>query len=184
MITVVIGGSNSGKSRLAEDLAVRSGCRYRYYIATMVVMDDEGEKRVAKHRLQRKGKGFLTLEIPEDVERAAGSMKNPQDTVAVLECVTNLVGNIMFAGEDESPQSAVNTGELADIVAGKVESLAGNVSHLIVVSGQYMPSDDDDEETAAYKSALDKVNDRLRQLADKVYDMKDTDIRDKKETAI
>ena len=184
MITVVIGGSNSGKSRLAEDLAVRSGCRYRYYIATMVVMDDEGEKRVAKHRLQRKGKGFVTLEIPEDVERAADSMKNPQDTVAVLECVTNLVGNLLFSGGDGLTKGFADAGDVADIVEGKVLSLAGAVSHLIVVSGHYEHSEDDDEETAAYKSALVKVNDRLRQLADKVYDMKDTDIRDKKETGV
>ena len=189
MITLVIGGSGSGKSNLAEDIAVRSGCRYKYYIATMVIMDDEGVKRVAKHRLSRKGKGFVTLELPEDVETAADSMENPKESVAVLECVTNLVGNLLFAKGGVLAVNDVDAGAVADTVTGKVLSLAAAVSHLIVVSGQYEPSDDDDDQTAIYKSTLDEVNGRLRHHADKVYDMNDTDIKNvdikvKKETGI
>lgn len=45
MLTLVIGGSASGKSSFAERLAVQSGLP-RYYVATMRVWDAESEKRV------------------------------------------------------------------------------------------------------------------------------------------
>ena len=49
MLTLVIGGSASGKSAFAERLAVQSGLP-RFYVATMRVWDAESERRVARHR--------------------------------------------------------------------------------------------------------------------------------------
>ena len=49
MITLVTGGSGSGKSAYAESLL--SSCEgIRYYIATMQIYDAEGEKKVERHR--------------------------------------------------------------------------------------------------------------------------------------
>ena len=44
MITLVLGGSGSGKSAYAEHLL--DGKTNKYYIATMQVYDAEGEKKV------------------------------------------------------------------------------------------------------------------------------------------
>ena len=60
MITLVLGGSGSGKSAYAEHLL--DGKTNKYYIATMQVYDAEGEKKVARHRRLRAGKGFVTIE--------------------------------------------------------------------------------------------------------------------------
>ena len=66
MITLVTGGSGSGKSAYAESLL--SSCEgIRYYIATMQIYDAEGEKKVERHRKLRAGKGFLTIESPMNV---------------------------------------------------------------------------------------------------------------------
>ncbi len=55
MITLVLGGSGSGKSAYAEHLL--DGKTNKYYIATMQVYDAEGEKKkVARHRRLRAGK--------------------------------------------------------------------------------------------------------------------------------
>lgn len=51
MITLVLGGSGSGKSAYAEHLL--DGKTNKYYIATMQVYDAEGEKKVARHRRLR-----------------------------------------------------------------------------------------------------------------------------------
>ena len=49
MITLVTGGSGSGKSAYAESLLY--SCEgIRYYIATMQIYDAEGEKKVERHR--------------------------------------------------------------------------------------------------------------------------------------
>ena len=63
MIVVVIGGSGSGKSAYAEKCLLAMEAEKKHYIATMRVFDEEGEKRVEKHRTMRREKGFLTIEI-------------------------------------------------------------------------------------------------------------------------
>ena len=65
MLYIVTGGSGSGKSEYAEQTAVQ--CRNRnggtlWYLATMRIWDDEGRKRVERHRRMRAAKGFETIE--------------------------------------------------------------------------------------------------------------------------
>ena len=106
MITLVLGGSGSGKSAYAEHLL--DGKTNKYYIATMQVYDAEGEKKVARHRRLRAGKGFVTIEQPRDIgevdfsKRAQQAMEPPdragqnvteRPRCALLECMSNLVAN-------------------------------------------------------------------------------------------
>ena len=67
-MTLVLGGSGSGKSAYAEQLL--DGYSRKYYIATMQVFDAESEKRVAHHRQLRAGKGFVTVEQPRRIAQA------------------------------------------------------------------------------------------------------------------
>ena len=64
MLTLVSGGSASGKSEFAESLVVNSGCENRWYLATMLPYDEECHRRIARHRQMRAKKGFETLEVP------------------------------------------------------------------------------------------------------------------------
>ena len=93
---VVSGPPGSGKSDLAEHLAVSSPFKSRYYIATMKIMDDAGRARAERHRKNRAGKGFITLEIETDIETADTGMEAPFESVVLLECVANLTGNIIL----------------------------------------------------------------------------------------
>ena len=65
MTVLVTGGSGSGKSALAEQISerLRQPEKPFYYLATMQVWDAECEARIAKHRQQRAGKGFCTIEM-------------------------------------------------------------------------------------------------------------------------
>ena len=65
MLELVTGGSGSGKSAYAESRI----CEYNrqdpkplFYIATMYPYGEETEKKIERHRMLRKGKGFETLE--------------------------------------------------------------------------------------------------------------------------
>ncbi|MDE7272450.1 MAG: bifunctional adenosylcobinamide kinase/adenosylcobinamide-phosphate guanylyltransferase, partial [Lachnospiraceae bacterium] len=69
MMTLIIGGSGSGKSSYAERCAVslsqmeeeqKAECR-KYYLATMQVFDGdaEGRRKVDRHRQLRWNKGFI-----------------------------------------------------------------------------------------------------------------------------
>lgn len=71
MITLIIGGSGSGKSAYAEDYVLAAAADLpKYYIATMQVYDAEGERKVERHRRLRAGKGFVTIEQPTDIAKA------------------------------------------------------------------------------------------------------------------
>ena len=99
MLTLVIGGSASGKSAFAERLAVQSGLP-RFYVATMRVWDAESERRVARHRDMRRKKRFDTLECPIGLDR----LILPARGTALLEDMGNLVANELYdadgAGQD------------------------------------------------------------------------------------
>ena len=71
MITLIMGGSGSGKSAYAEDYALaQAGESSKYYIATMQIYDAEGLRKVERHRKLRAGKGFVTIEQPTDIAEA------------------------------------------------------------------------------------------------------------------
>ena len=64
MMVLVLGGSGSGKSAYAEELLCTLAGKSqttKYYLAAMRVYDEEGARKVEKHRERRKGKGFLTM---------------------------------------------------------------------------------------------------------------------------
>ena len=91
MLTLVIGGSGSGKSSFGEKLAQESNSKL-YYLATMIPYGDEGKRRVERHLKLRKGKGFETIEEYMDI----GSIDIPYGSCVLLEDLTNLVANNMF----------------------------------------------------------------------------------------
>ena len=83
MLHVVTGGSGSGKSEYAEKLIAESALHRRIYVATMMVWDDEGRKRVRRHREMRSGKGFITIEHYTGLSSLELSTCDKQSTGAV-----------------------------------------------------------------------------------------------------
>ena len=93
-LTLVLGGARSGKSRFAENLARQHG-GLRTYIATAEAFDDEMRQRIAKHREQRAGDGWVTIESTLDPASVL-----PRDGLVLLDCVTVWLGNLMHHGRD------------------------------------------------------------------------------------
>ena len=111
MIYLVTGGSGSGKSEYAEHLVMSSGCPVRYYVATMTVYGEEGKAKVLRHQELRRGKGFITVECPVNVDTALSGISSNQeeDAALLLECVSNLAANEMFADSvEELGNDAIN----------------------------------------------------------------------------
>lgn len=98
MMTLILGGSGSGKSAYAEDYLLRAaGDKKKYYIATMQIRDAEMQAKVDRHHRLRQGKGFTTIEQPTELEQAVLQME-PAGAV-LLECMSNLTANEMFSGK-------------------------------------------------------------------------------------
>ena len=66
----ISGGAKNGKSTFAQQRAkelASAGGTPLYYVATMIARDSEDDARVARHRREREGWGFETLEIPDGI---------------------------------------------------------------------------------------------------------------------
>lgn len=91
MLTLVIGGAGCGKSAFAEAHVCRLPGE-KNYLATMLPHGAEAEARIRKHRLQRAGRGFVTLERGLALERAV----LPPEANILLEDLSNLLANELF----------------------------------------------------------------------------------------
>lgn len=96
-LTLVIGGAASGKSAQAEAL-VRGTTGARVYIATAQAFDDEMRAKIAAHQALRAGDGWRTVEAPVDVVAAVQALA--PDEVALLDCATLWLSNLMLADRD------------------------------------------------------------------------------------
>ena len=157
MVTIVIGGAASGKSEFAEAL-VQTLPGQRVYVATMEPYDGECLVRIEKHRRQRAGKGFLTLERYRDL----GGLEVPAGANVLLECMSNLLANELY-----SPQGG---GSAA--VLGGVERLCGCCAHLTIVTNEVFSGGCDYEgDTLRYLRELGAVNRTLAARADRVVEV-------------
>ena len=91
-IILVTGGSRSGKSKHALDLA--ASYHNKAFIATAEATDDEMQARIERHRRER-DPSFHTLEEPVNLAVALKAL--PEETeVAVLDCITVWLGNLFY----------------------------------------------------------------------------------------
>ena len=161
MMTVVTGGSGSGKSAFAEDKIVSFGPAKRIYIATMHPYDEESHKRVARHQKMRAGKGFETVECYTGLK----NLDFPENAVVLLECMSNLVANEMY-----DPSGAGENAE-ESILAG-IHKLQKVSDDLVVVTNEvFSDSMTDNPEMEEYLKLLGKLNLRMGERADLVTEV-------------
>ncbi len=120
---LILGGARSGKSVHAEGLARATGLQ-RIYIATAQAYDDEMRERIAKHRTDRAGDGWRTIEEP--MELAAVILREARpDTVLLIDCLTLWLSNIVLTECD-----------VRKAQAGLLEVLRGASGPVILVSNE------------------------------------------------
>ena len=195
MITLITGGSGSGKSAYAEKyichVSNENGYKEKYYIATMQVFDDEGQRKIDRHRRLRAGKGFITIEQPRDIQNAVSKLQSENclktGRSALLECMSNLVANEMFPPADASGMQAAeaekealdDTENMKDYentqirrvskkVLKEVSILSENVAELVIVTNNVFEDGVSyDESTMNYIKAMGIVNRGLAAMAER-----------------
>ena len=145
ILVLISGSNNSGKSIYAEQLIAKTIGK-RYYIATMRPCTEDNHRRIKRHRAQRQGLGFDTIESPYQVGNAPVS----SDGVVLLEDVSNLLANAMF-----------EKGGSSDSVFRDICTLADRCRILVVVTIAGLKDDGYDAETVAYINGLNEINQKL-----------------------
>ncbi len=165
MVILVIGGSGSGKSAYAEQLiSEMADVCCKYYLATMKVYDDEGERKVERHRRLRQGKGFLTVEQPVDIGGAAERIQ--EGSAVLVECISNLAANEMFG---ESTRGAE---EVAGKIVGGIRCLSKKAKCLVIVTNNVFEDGTQyDDGTREYLKSLAKINRMLVEIADEAVEV-------------
>src|SRR5215470_8557731 len=124
MVSLVIGGARSGKSRFAQSLGANT--QRAVYIATARAEDAEMEARIAEHRRQRPAH-WCTVEAPlaiaDAVERHCGECD-----FLLLDCLTVWLSNFCWEHRDQS-QREIETAGIMEV--GRVASPAAE-AHVVL----------------------------------------------------
>jgi adenosylcobinamide kinase/adenosylcobinamide-phosphate guanylyltransferase len=117
---LILGGARSGKSDLAERLAVAHGGEEVLYVATGQALDEEMTARIAHHRAVRHA-GWRTVEAPLD---PAAAIATAEARVVVLDCVTLLVSNLLLTlGDPERGDEPPDEQRAEALVQAQVSAL-------------------------------------------------------------
>jgi adenosyl cobinamide kinase/adenosyl cobinamide phosphate guanylyltransferase len=92
LVTLVLGGARSGKSRYAEGL-IATDPKPWVYIATAEAKDDEMAARIAEHKARRAA-GWQTVEAPHEVPEALAAA--PGNAAVLVDCLTLWLSNLML----------------------------------------------------------------------------------------
>lgn len=160
MQILIIGGSGSGKSAIAEELLLDMDSADKYYVATMQPLGVEAKKRITKHRLLRAEKGFHTIEMYIELAQ----LKLPHRGSILLECLGNLLANEMYmeGGSVTQPAEAIQAG---------IAALKDQSENLIVVSNDVARDGVMyNNETTRYQYYLAEENKRIAHDSDIVIE--------------
>ena len=179
MKVFISGGSKSGKSFYAQQLSqkIRKEGTPLYYLATMIPTDDEDELRIARHRKEREGCGFETVEVGCDVVAAVD--RCDKRGTFLLDSVTALLSNVMFApGDGEmselsdgvTPEYHVNHDAHVKTATDLTE-IMGRLDNIVIIS-DYIYSDAFlyDELTEAYRRSLAYIDKLVAHCSDVVLE--------------
>ena len=163
MTYLLSGGSKSGKSMLAQNIA-KSLSAPHYYLATLRPTDAEDRAIVARHLQERDGWGFTTLECECGILSALELA--PENGTFLLDSVTALLANEMFRPDGSVDWTA------GDRLANDLVRFS-QLARSVVFVADFVFSDGRDYGalTEDYRSALGHIGVKLAQACGNVAEL-------------
>lgn len=167
---LITGGARSGKSRYAQELALRSG-KPVLFVATATAGDEEMQRRIEEHRRARPA-SWSTLEVTTHIGSQI-SQKIGTAQVVIVDCITLLVSNIMGQHVDQSSEQ-IDAPLIEEKVNREISELVGCIHRVdasfIMVTNEVgtglVPAS---QMGRLYRDLLGRANQLLAQQADEVY---------------
>lgn len=157
-IILVLGGTRSGKSEIAERLVMEREGPVAY-VATCHAGDEELRKRIEIHR-RRRPPDWITVEAPRDPLTSLRALAPPPGVV-LLDCLSFLVFNLM--GDDMEDDAVLDRVKTLFREARAITPALVIVSN--DVSGAWIPPD---PVSRRYQDLLGRANQRAAVEADRV----------------
>lgn len=190
-LTFILGGARSGKSRLAQSLAIERAGDAVLYVATLretpeVAADAEMQARIARHRAQRPAawRTLVAGDTPgRDILRALGSahitaganeagdadskIQTPKPRIVLLDCLSMLISGALFMGEAIPANVEDRAVDVADALLDAWR--AGGCDWIVVSNEVGLSVVPENAWARAYRDALGRANQRVAQFADEAY---------------
>lgn len=160
-VIFITGGARSGKSRLAEELALIHGAPLGY-IATASAGDGEMAERIARHR-ERRGPDWQAMEEPLALQEVLTG-HDGYFNVMLVDCITLWLTNLLLQRESAAAALAA--------VRSLTESFPTLATPLILVSNEVgMGIVPENSLARAFRDLAGEANEILAKAADEVYVM-------------
>jgi adenosylcobinamide kinase / adenosylcobinamide-phosphate guanylyltransferase len=156
-LTLIGGGSRSGKSRQALTLA-RASTGPIAFIATAQAFDDEMRDRISRHQAERDA-SITTIEEPIELARAIVEASRTHGTILV-DCLTLWLSNLMLSGTEDL---AARTRELL----AAIQPLSARV--ILVTNEVGCGIVPENALARAFRDEAGWMNQRTAEAADEVY---------------
>jgi adenosylcobinamide kinase/adenosylcobinamide-phosphate guanylyltransferase len=165
VLTFVIGGSRSGKSAFAQQLAEQTDAA-RFFLAACPDLDAEMHERIRRHRQDRQGRNWQTIEEPLNLVEALG--RCPAQATVLIDCLTLWISNLMHKAEqddaeiteDQMTLAAEQLGKAACCRQGQIIMVANEVGLGIVP---------DSAAARRFRDLAGRCNQTIAALADQVF---------------
>lgn len=165
----VSGGVRSGKSAWAEKQVCNAQATRRIYMASGKATDSEMKARIERHRLDRSGNGWITIEQPLHMEQVLPKLQ--KGDAVLWDCVTTWLANELYEGWEQAAPCA----EQANCMERKwtelqetLKSIRSVSSELVVVSNEVL---DDLVRDRTYQYWIGRIHLWLVAEAAEAYEM-------------
>jgi len=164
-IILITGGGRSGKSafaqRMAEDL---SGSRI--FVATCRAGDAEMADRIARHREERRGRGWRTVEEPLDLVGVLAAVDSR--ALVLVDCLTLWIANLLFDGEADGRHMGET--EISRAARDLVAAARQRSGPVLMVTNEVGAGIVPDNPLARlYRDLVGRCNQEVAAAADRVY---------------
>ena len=167
---LIIGGARSGKSRFAQELALKLG-ESVLFVATATAGDEEMQHRIEEHQRARPAT-WTTLEVTTHIARQI-EQKIGEAQVVIIDCITLLVNNVYSQYTDQTSEQ-IDAPLIEKKITSEIDELVDCIHHIgasfIVVTNEVgtglVPVN---RVSRLYRDLLGKANQLLAQRVDEVY---------------
>ena len=165
---IIYGAASSGKSSVAEDMAVEAAKKLGeattlYYMATMETASEAAQERIKRHRAMRAGKGFETIEEMYEPSKHIHQVKGG---VVLLECLSNLVANVYWKQYGDGIPGIEEIHALSEQIVDELIQI-DQVSQLVIVTNNIFEDGySQDAWCDAYMQILGLVNRKLAKIGE------------------
>ena len=167
--TLILGGARSGKSQLAQELALKSS-QPVLFVATAEAGDEEMRQRIEEHRKARPA--WRTLEATTHIGSQILQEGGDAQTV-IVDCITLLINNIFVQHSRQTGEEIDATlveKEFLDEIGELIRCIDQSQVNFIIVTNEVglglVPAN---RMSRMYRDLLGKANQMLAQHADEVY---------------